>query len=182
MYSPGFERFAKVHNLKEAAKTLMFLQESGLIEYEALTEKTDAISKAFHETSDRLKAVESRLAEISCLQKEIGTYSKTREVYRQYRDSGWNKKFYTAHESEIIIHKAAKKHFDSLGLTKLPSMQSLKQEYATLDAEKRKLYRGYRAEREEMNSLFRAKSNVDRLLHEPLHLTKTLDCDALWHR
>jgi len=178
-YSPGFERFAKIHNLKEAAKTLMFLQESGLMEYEALAEKTNAISKAFHETSARLKAVESRLAEISCLQKEIGAYSKTREVYRQYRDSGWNKKFYTAHESEIIIHKAAKKHFDSLGLTKLPSMQSLKQEYATLDAEKRKLYRGYRAEREEMNSLLRAKSNVDRLFDEPKKSRKDHERDML---
>jgi len=166
-YGPGFERFAKIHNLKEAAKTLMFLQESGLTEYEALAEKAGAISKAFHETSDRLKAVESRIAEISSLQKNIGTYSKTREAYRQYRDSGWNKKFYTAHESEIIIHKAAKKHFNSLGLTKLPTMQSLKQEYAALDAEKRKLYRSYRAEREEMNALFRAKNNVDRLLGEP---------------
>ena len=113
------------------------------------------------------------------MQKEIGAYSKTREVYRQYRDSGWNKKFYTAHESEIIIHKAAKKHFDSLGLTKLPSMQSLKQEYATLDAEKRKLYRGYRAEREEMNSLLRAKSNVDRLFDEPKKSRKDHERDML---
>jgi len=61
-------------------------------------------------------------------------------------------------------------------------MQKLKQEYAALDAEKRKLYRGYRTEREEMNLLFRAKNNVERLLGEPLHSTKTLDRDALWHR
>jgi len=178
-YGPGFERFAKVHNLKEAAKTLMFLQESGLMEYEALTEKADVISKTFHETSDRLKAVESRLHEISSMQKEIGAYSKTRDVYKQYRESRWSKKFYADHESEIIIHKAAKKHFDSLGLTKLPSMKSLKQEYATLDAEKRKLYRGYRAEREEMNSLFRAKSNVDRLFDEPKKSRKDHERDML---
>jgi len=178
-YGPGYERFAKVYNLKEAAKTLMFLQDNGLTEYEVLAKKSDVVSKAFHETSDRLKAVEARLHEISSLQKNIGAYSKTWDVYKQYRDSGWSKKFYAGHEPEIIIHKAAKKHFDSLGLTKLPSMQKLKQEYASLDAKKRKMYQNYRAEREEMNSLFRAKSNVDRLLDEPCRSAKIHEHEAL---
>ena len=78
-----------------------------------------------------------------------------------------------------MLHRTAKKHFDSLGLTKLPSIKSLKQEYAALDAEKRKLYQSYRAEREEMTTLLRAKNNVDRLLDEPLKLAKTHDRDAL---
>jgi hypothetical protein len=165
-YGPGFERFAKIHNLKEAAKTLMFLQECGLTEYDDLAEKANAVSKVFHDTSDRIKNIETRLAEISSLQKEIGAYSKTRAVYNQYRDRGWSIKFYVAHVSDIIIHKAAKKHFDSLGLTKLPSIQSLKQEYAVLDIEKRKLHHGYRSKREEMTALLRAKNKVDRLLEE----------------
>jgi len=58
-------------------------------------------------------------------------------------------------------------------------MQSLKQEYAALDTEKRKLYRGYRSEREEMNALFRAKNNVDRLLGEPRRSRKTHERDML---
>ena len=140
--------------------------------------KSDEATKAFHETSDRLKRVESRLAEISSLQQNIGDYSKTREVYCQYRDSGWSKKFYAAHETEILIHKATKKHFDTLGLAKLPSIQSLKQEYAALDAEKRKLYQNYRAEREEMTILLRVKNNVDRVLDEPRKSAKTHDRDT----
>ena len=176
-YGPGFERFAKIHNLKEAAKTLMFLQVCGLTDYEALAEKADAVSKDFHETSSRIKGIESRLGEISSLQKNIGAYSKTKDVYKQYRDSSWSKKFFAAHESDIIVHKAAKKHFESLGLTKLPSIQSLKQEYAALDAEKRKLYQGYRSKREEMTALLRAKNNVDRLIGEPKKSTKTHERD-----
>lgn len=65
------------------------------------------------------------------------------------------------------MHRAAKKHFDSLGLKKLLPMQSLKQEYATLAVEKKKLYLGYRPAREEMITLLRAKNNVDRILGEP---------------
>jgi len=39
---------------------------------------------------------------------------------------------------------AAKKHFDSLGLKKLPATQSLKKEYAALSSENKKLYQEYR--------------------------------------
>ena len=53
-----------------------------------------------------------RLAEIPVLQKHIGTYSKTLEVYWQYRDSGWSKKFYADHEAAITAHKAATEFFD----------------------------------------------------------------------
>ena len=40
--------------------------------------------------------------------------------------------------------QAAKRYFDSLGLKKLPSMQSLKQEYAVLKAENKKRYPEYK--------------------------------------
>jgi hypothetical protein len=161
---PGYERWAKLFNLKEMAKTLVFLQERGLADYDTLAEKAQAAAGDFDQTAARLKAIESRLSEISALQKHIGAYSKTREVYSRYRDSKWSKKFYAEHEADILLHRAAKKYFDSLGLTKLPAMQTLKTEYATLAAEKKKLYSDYRAKKEKMIALLMAKQNVDRLL------------------
>ena len=92
------------------------------------------------------------------------SYSKTREIYSRYRDSKWDKKFYEEHRADIALHKAAKKYFDGLGLKKLPTINSLKQEYATLAAEQKKLNAGYKDAREEMVSLLMAKQNVDRIL------------------
>jgi hypothetical protein len=68
------------------------------------------------------------MKDISELQKHIGTYSKTREVYVQYRKLTGRKreKFCEQHTSEIEGCQAAKRYFKSLGLKKLPSMQSLK--------------------------------------------------------
>lgn len=163
-YGRGFEHFAKIQNLKTAAKTLIFLQEHGLTDYGQLMAQADTASKSYNQSSDRIKVVEARLGEIALLQKHIGAYSKTRDTYKQYRESGWGKKFYAEHESDILLHRAAKKHFDSLGLMRLPSMQSLRQEYAALAAEKRKLYQSYRSEKENMVALLNAKYNVDRLL------------------
>jgi len=43
-HSPGFEHWARLYNLKESAKTLIFLQERGLTDYDLLTQKTNSAS------------------------------------------------------------------------------------------------------------------------------------------
>ena len=104
------------------------------------------------------------MAEIAVLEKQITTYSKTREVYVGYRKSGYSKKYLAEHESDIILHKAAKKAFDELGVTKLPSIKSLRQEYAELLSGKKAAYPEYHAARDEMRELLVHKANVDQML------------------
>ena len=70
------------------------------------------------------------------------------------------------HESEITLHKAAKRCFDEMGLTKLPTVKSLQAEYAALMAEKKEAYSDYRRAREEMKELLTAKANVDHILEK----------------
>lgn len=169
-YGEGFRRWATLQNLKESAKTLLYLQEHGITDYALLSERAAAATEVFNTHNDRRKAIGVRLSEIAELQKHIGAYGKTREVYSQYRKGGQGKRFYTEHKTDIDVHRDAKKYFDSLGYgrdKKLPSMDTLRREYAILDAERRKLSRGYRAERDEMTSLLMAKQNVDRILGKP---------------
>jgi len=71
---------------------------------------------------------------------------------------------YEEHRADITLHKAAKKYFDGLGLKKLPTISSLKQEYATLLAEKKTLYFGYHELKEKRNALLTAKMNSDNML------------------
>ena len=165
-HSPGFERWTKIFNLKEMAKTVMYLQENGLTDFGELEKACDAAVQKFNDLTDQTKVADARMKDISELQRHIGTYSKTREVYAQYRKLTGRKqtKFYEQHSREIEDCKEAKRHFDSLGLKKLPSMQSLKQEYAALKAKKGKLYSAYKQTRDEMIELRTAKNNVDRIL------------------
>ena len=164
--SPGFERWAKIFNLKEMAKTVMYLQENHLTDLGELEKACDAAAQKFNDLGDQMKAAEQRMKDISELQRHIGTYSKTREVYAQYRKLTGRKqaKFYEQHTSEIEGCQAAKRYFNSLGLKKLPSMQSLKQEYATLYAENRKRYPEYKQAKAKMIELLTAKNNVERIL------------------
>lgn len=135
----GYEKWAKTFNLKEAAKTLIYLQEHGLNDYEVLSAKAEEAGRQYDMLSDKIKASEKRLSEITSLPKHIGTYRKTRDIYVQYRQSGYSRKFLAAHESDIILHKAAKKEFDKLGLEKLPSIDVLKEICNVAYAEKQAL-------------------------------------------
>ena len=81
--------------------------------------------------SAQIKAAETRMAEIAVLRPHIINYVKTREVYTAYRKAGYSKKFLAEHESEILIHKAAKQAFDDLGIKKLPTVKNLQAEYRT---------------------------------------------------
>ncbi|MCD7769851.1 MAG: hypothetical protein LUH36_07060 [Oscillospiraceae bacterium] len=96
----------------------------------------------------------------------ISTYGMTRDVYLQCKKLPHKKQaeFYEAHRSDIVLHESAKRYFDSLGLEKLPSIKALKQEYAVLNAENKKIYPDQKAARKEMIDLLTAKNNLERFL------------------
>jgi hypothetical protein len=165
---PGYEHWAKIFNLKQMAQTLNYLSENNLFEYRELEENAVRASAHFNQLSAQIKATERRMAEIGDLKKQIYNYSKTRAVYIAYCKAGYSKKFYAAHEGDLLLHKAAKQAFDSLNVEKLPTVKSLQSEYATLMNEKRKIYSEYIAARKETRELLMAKANVDHILgHTP---------------
>ena len=162
----GFEEgdscfFLMLHNNDNTS-----CQENNLTDLGELEKVCDAAVQKFNDLADQSKAASARMKDISELQKHIGAYGKTREIYAQYRKLAGRKreKFYEQHSSEITACQAAKRYFNSLGLKKLPSMQSLKQEYAVLQAEKKKRYPEYRQAKEKMIELLTAKNNVERIL------------------
>jgi len=160
----GYEKWATGFNIQQMAKTLLFLKDNGMDSYEDLAEKSAAVSTEFNVRLKKIKAVDKRIAEITELQKYIGTYGNTRDTYKKYLASGKDAGFYEEYRADITLHMAAKKHFDSLKLKKLPSIQSLKQEWAELAAEKKKLYAGYHELKDTQTKLLTAKHNAEKIL------------------
>ena len=160
----GYERWAKVFNVKQMAQTYNYLREHGLLDYGELEEKATTATEQFHALSAQIKAAETRMAEIAVLKTHIANYAKTRDVYAGYRKAGYSKKYLAEHESDILLHKAAKNAFDEVGVKKLPTVKSLQEEYAKLLAEKKAAYAEYRRSRDEMRELLLHKQNVDRML------------------
>ena len=160
----GYERWAKKFNRKEAAKTVCLLREKGIGNYEDLVALTDKLTNRHSELSDSIKASEKRLAEIKVLKQHIIHYSKTRDVYVQYRKAGYSKKFFEEHREEIQLHKAAKEAFNQLGVKKIPKVADLNAEYAHVLREKKEAYLEYRKVRDDMREYLIAKQNVETIL------------------
>ena len=162
--SPGYAHWAKVFSLKQQAKTWLFMQENGLTDMQKLQSAALVSKDEFNALQSEIHAIDARLKQISTLQKHIGAYRKTKDVFVQYGRSKNKREFYAEHEVAIDTHEAAKAYFERINLKKLPTIQALKQEYATLSAEKKVLYKDYHPKRKFMREVLTAKQNAELVL------------------
>lgn len=160
----GYERWAKVYNVKQVSRALLFLQEHEIRDYDELSRRADDSAAKFHSLSDAIKEKERQLAQTTALKMQIINYVKTKEIYAAYRKSGYSKQFLEQHRQEIMLHKAAKDAFNQLKGKKLPSVKALSTQYAQILAEKKKLYEEYRLVRKEMMDYQVAKRDIDDFL------------------
>ena len=160
----GYERWAKVFNLKQMAQTLNYLSENNLMNIEDLTAKTDAATTRVHELQVTIRETEKRMAELHTLKGHIINYVKTREVYAAYRMAGYSKKFVAEHEREIKLHQAAKEAFSALGTQKIPKVKAIQAEYDALREKKKQAYAAYHQAQDEMRQLLTVRANVERIL------------------
>ena len=158
---PGYQRWATTYNLKQMAKTRIFLKEQGIGSMEELQEKADTAASEFDRIAKNLKAAEQRLVEIAALKKHIVNYAKTRNAYIAYRKAGYSKTFFEAHREEITLHKAAKDAFEKMNVSKLPTVKALSEEYASTLTQKKALYAQYRLVREQMQEYQKALHNTE---------------------
>ena len=165
--SAGFAHWAKINNLKQAAKTLNFLTEHGISQYGQLQEKFDEVMTSQDRLLSSMKAKEQRIAEIGLLIKHASTYREYKPVYDRYRKSADKEKFLRGQESKIILFESAAKALKQMGVQKLPDTAALKQEMAALTEEKKQEYSQYQQIRTQAREIETIKKNVDSLLSAP---------------
>ena len=163
--SRGYEQWAKIHNLKQAAKTVNFLTEHKIEQYTDLIAHIDEITAASEQAADALKNVERRLADMAVLIKNITTYQKTKPVYEAYKKAKNKEQFRAAHESDLILYEAATKalHAANSG-GKPPSVAALQSEYAKLTEQKEALYADYGKLKKQVKEYDTMKRNIDSFL------------------
>lgn len=162
---PGYERWAKVFNLKQMAAALAYLQDNGLTDYEQLEQKATAATEHFHKLSDQIKSTEAALHTNMELKAATVQYAKTRPVFEKYKASKYSKKFLAEHEADIELYRATCADFKAiLGGAKLPKMDTLKEEGRKLAEQKKKLYAEYRKAKADMQEVTTIKANIDYLL------------------
>ena len=162
----GYERWAKKHNLKAMAQTLILLEEKGLTDEDALDQRIAELDTKFHESLTVVKDLEGRMKANKELRCHVAAHTSTKSVAQQLKAAKRPAAFEEQHRAELTAHRAAAAYFKANNLTKLPSPKKLEAEYAQLASEKAKFYEQYKEAKEELLKLKTAKQNVASFFRE----------------
>ena len=162
----GYERWAKKHNLKTMAQTLILLQDKGLLNEDALDQRIAELDTKFHESLAVVKDLETRMADNKTLRRHAAAYTSTKNIAQQLKTANRPAAFEEQHRAELTAYRAAVAYFKANNITKLPSPKKLEAEYAQLASEKAKFYEQYKEAKEELLKLKTAKQNVASFFRE----------------
>ncbi len=140
----GYERWAKKHNLKAMAQTLILLQEKGLLNEDALNQRIAELETKYHDALAVVKDLEGRMKANKELRYHVAAYTSTKNVAQQLKTAKRPAAFEEQHRAELTAYRAAAAYFKANNITKLPSPKKLEAEYAQLASEKAKFYEQYK--------------------------------------
>ena len=164
----GYERWATLHNLKQAAASLAVYEQSGFSSLEELEAALTEACAGFQDTTAKLKTLESTLSGKKELRRQILAFAKTkpvREGLKAQKSDKARQAYREQHESDFLIADAAVRCFKEQGYTKkLPARKDLQAEIEQLTTEKNTLYCQYREKKERIRQLQTIKGNIDQLL------------------
>ena len=154
----GYERWATLHNLKQAAASLSVYEQSGFSSLEELEAALTEAHAGLQDTTTKLKALERTLSGKKELRRQILAFAKTkpvREGLKAQKSDKARQAYREQHESDFLIADAAVRYFKEQGYTKkLPARKDLQAEIEQLTTEKNALYCQYR-EKKSVSGSFR---------------------------
>ena len=119
----GYERWAERHNTDVLASSMLYLVDNHISSYAELEHE---IQSAVDRRTEKCNHY-STSAYAGNQQAEM-VYRRTKDVYTQYRESGWSPAFYREHKADIEAHKEAQAVYSAAG-GKLPTISELSEEY-----------------------------------------------------
>ena len=165
--STGFTHWAKINNLKQAAKTLNFLTEHGIDSYEDLQFRLSRLKQKEERALTSIKESERRIMELTLQIKHAEIYRQLKPVYEKYRQSNDQEKFLRGHEREIILFETAHRELQKMTVRPIPSTSQIQAEKNQLQEEKKTLYETYQDAKLEHRTMETILQNVDSILKEP---------------
>ena len=163
--SAGYERWAKIENLKRAARTMVFLDQHGISRYTDLEQKITELQDSNEQTAAALKTAEHRLSDLALLIKHTATYKELKPLYSEYKKSRDKEKYLRGREREIILFEASARALKAAGVSDtLPDLAKLREEYSRLSEEKDRLYAEYGSLKKRMREYDAVKQNIDSIL------------------
>ena len=117
-----FERWAKLNNLKEAARTFNYLSENNLLNYEDFQQHLSDVDASVKATDQRITQINSELSTQKLIQKHCDSYRLCSKVIEDCKSAKNPKAYRNKHQAEYQLHDSLKKSFR---ISVLPKSQAL---------------------------------------------------------
>lgn len=131
----GYQVWAERNNIDAKAQMIIFLKEHHIGSLEELNEQIQELTDQQNMLKASIRETQNRMKEINRQRQAIRNYSRTKEVYTRYRESGWSVKFYQEQRQEIEDHRNAQAVYSSHD-GKMPTLKELTTEYDGLKERK----------------------------------------------
>ena len=134
--------------------------------FEASNHELTASRTALRESDDRIKELNEQIH-------YIGQYHANKAVHSAFLESKDKKSFREKHSAELDLYNAARTFLKKSFPDKVPTISKLKAERDVLIQEKKEKTNRYNAAKAAQKDLFTARTNVSRILDEPMSFEKS---------
>ena len=162
--SAAYARKVKISNLKEMARTVVYIQEHGYDTAEDLQRHQLQVSEKMAAAQEALSRTEARIKDINEQIHFTGRYYATRRIQQDFLKARFKKKFREVHREELDKYSESVSFFKEHCGGEVPSMKQLKAEkekLLTLQSEQRKEVSGFKQIERELQT---AAANVESIL------------------
>ena len=163
----GFERWAKLNNLKEAARTFNYLSENNLLNYEDFQQHVSDVDASVKAADQRITQINSELSTQKIIQKHCDSYRLCRKVIEDCKSAKNPKAYRTKHQAEYQLHDSLKKELQDLGVTKIPSSNKIQKRIEHLESEQAATVREKKELQKKQKTLDIIRQNFTALLDAP---------------
>ena len=156
--SKGYEVWARKHNIKTMADSIIKLREQGI---NSITQLDDLIKKSADDRQnllDKIKKIEAEVKSLSQDMENINTINKYREIYKYHKKNPEDKQFTEEYYSELSVYKTAAKEILE-NHKKMPNTKEILSKLDKLQEKKNTLMQEYSSIKSNMTKLYKIKRN-----------------------
>ena len=162
----GYIHWGRTFNLKTMAKTLLYLQENGLTDLDALDSALAEAHEKANASRASVKAIEETLKAKKALQRHVLNARAGKDLHTEYLKLPKKKqeKFYEENRPALMLYDAAMRYFKENRVKTIPAAKRVQDEIVDLTSRKNDAYTEYRASQKREKELQTVKSNIEKII------------------
>ena len=161
--SKGYEFWAKKHNLKVMADSVLFLREQGIKSVAQLDVLIQEGANNRQELQEKIKLIDDKSAHLSAVMEHAHTIKQFKEIYKYHKENPSDKQFENEYSREIALYKVAATDLLKTYKT-LPGTKEILAELDSLQEKKNTLMKEYSDSKTNMDDLFIIRKNFEQYM------------------